>query len=360
MSLTIEEIDVPESVETADRASFQPLIDIRNAMFRAHLGDAADPTALDELLVGITDRTYQRIRLFAVRQDGEIVAYGFLVWSTEPDTRVTWLDPAFHPDHHYSPDIATLLYDHVEAEARASKRPILQLGELHHSNVPGPRLESPTGFGSLPREEVAVRFFLERNYRLEQIIRMSVLNLPVPPETLEGQLARAMERAGSDYRVHTWTNPTPERWVEDIAIIMNRMSTDAPHGDLDIEEEPWDAERVRQRDERRVKARRQALIAAVEHIPSGRLVAYNGLSMSATDPARPVHQAETLVLKEHRGHRLGTIVKIANIQHLARVNPEAPVIFTDNAEENRPMLDVNEAVGFEPVAYQAAWKKTFD
>jgi hypothetical protein len=81
--------------------------------------------------------------------------------------------------------------------------------------------------------------------------------------------------------------------------------------------------------------------------------------MSETAPTRPVHQAETLVLSEHRGHRLGTIVKIANIQHLARVNPDAPLIFTDNAEENRPMLDVNEAVGFEAIAYQAAWKKTF-
>jgi hypothetical protein len=359
MSLVVEEIIIPESVEAADRDTFQPIIDIRNAMFRDHLGEAADPTALDELLVGIIDQTYQRLRLFAVLLDGSIVAYGFLVWSTEPDTRVTWLDPAFHPDHHYSPEIAAALYDHLESIARASSRPILQLGELHHTNVPGPRLESPTGFGSLPREEKGVRFFLDRGYSLEQIIRMSSLRLPVSPATLEAQLATAQERAGNDYRVHTWTNPTPEEWVDDIAIIMNRMSTDAPHGDLDIEEEPWDADRVRRRDEHRVQAKRRALIAAVEHIPSGRLIAYNGLTMSETAPTRPVHQAETLVLSEHRGHRLGTIVKIANIQHLARVNPDAPLIFTDNAEENRPMLDVNEAVGFEAIAYQAAWKKTF-
>jgi hypothetical protein len=359
MSLVVEEIAIPETVEAADRDLFQPIIDIRNAMFRDHLGEASDPTTLDELLVGITNQEYQRLRLFAVLRDGDIVAYGFLVWSTEPDTRVTWIDPAIHPDH-YSPEVANALFDHLESLARASNRPVVQLGELHHSDIPGPRLESPTGFGSLPREERGVELFLNRGYVLEQIIRMSVLRLPVPPETLEGQLAKAQERAGSDYRIHTWTNPTPDEWVDDIAIIMNRMSTDAPHGNLEIEEEPWDADRVRQRDERRVQAKRRALIAAVEHIPSGRLVAYNGLSMSETDPTRPVHQAETLVLKEHRGHRLGTIVKIANIQHLSRVNPEAPLIFTDNAEENRPMLDVNEAVGFEPIAYQAAWKKTFE
>ncbi len=358
MSLTVEEIAIPQTVADADRDTFQTLIDIRNALFRSHLGDTSDPTRVEELLTGITNQTYQKLRLFAVRQDAALVAYGFLGWSVEPDTRVTWIDYAIHPDH-YSHDVATVLFDHLESPARATNRPILQLGDLHDSDVPGPRLESPTGFGSLPREEQGVRFLLDRGYTLEQIYRMSVLRLPLPPEALATQLAAAQERAGSDYRVHTWTNPTPEAWVDDVAIVMNRMSTDIPSGNLEIEEEPWDAARVHLRDEQRARAKRRALIAAVEHIPSGNLVAYNGLSMSETDLTRPVHQAETLVLKEHRGHRLGTIVKIANIQHLARVNPGAPLIFTDNAEENRHMLDVNEAVGFEAIAYQGAWQKTF-
>jgi hypothetical protein len=47
----------------------------------------------------------------------------------------------------------------------------------------------------------------------------------------------------------------------------------------------------------------------------------------------------------------------ANIQHLQAFSPESPFILTDNAEENRPMLDVNEAIGFAPIAYEGAWKK---
>jgi hypothetical protein len=101
------------------------------------------------------------------------------------------------------------------------------------------------------------------------------------------------------------------------------------------------------------KVGRTALVAAVKHIPCGQRVAYNGLSVPQ-DRRRPVPQGITLVLKEHRGHRLGMLTKIANIQHLQAFSPESPFILTDNAEENRPILDVNEAVGFVPIADEGA------
>ena len=98
------------------------------------------------------------------------------------------------------------------------------------------------------------------------------------------------------------------------------------------------------------------LVTVALHAPSGRLVAINELSVS-NDRSRPVGQEDTLVLQEHRGHRLGMLVKVANLQELAKIAPGAPLVFTFNAEENRPMLDVNEAVGYRAVGYDGSWQK---
>jgi hypothetical protein len=227
---------------------------------------------------------------------------------------------------------------------------------MHTGTSGGARLVSPTGFGDLPADDPGVRFLTGHGYRLEQIERCSFLDLPADSSTLDQIFSRAVAVAGPGYRLVTWAGPTPDERIDDLILLRTRMSTDAPMAGLDMDEEPWTKERVVNNDETATAGGRTVFTAAVEHVPTGQLVGFSDLTFSE-DKTRPASQQDTLVLAEHRGRHLGTLLKIANIRALDELDAAPPLIFTFNAEENRHMLDVNEAVGFYPAGKAGAWRK---
>jgi len=68
------------------------------------------------------------------------------------------------------------------------------------------------------------------------------------------------------------------------------------------------------------------------------------------------YQWDTLVLPEHRGHRLGLALKVANLRALQAEHPEVTRITTWNAEQNGPMVAVNVELGFEIVERLQEWQ----
>ncbi|MBN0041797.1 GNAT family N-acetyltransferase [Cellulosimicrobium cellulans] len=295
----------------------------------------------------------------AVPRPEDVVGRSMVALPQRGNTHVAVVYVGVDPAHRRR-GVGSALWDAALEVARAEgRRVVLSDSSFAPEPPPGPgALEAPTGSGRVPAHDDATAFALHRGFTLEQVVRHSVLDLPVAPAVLDPLRAAATERADG-YRVHVWTDEVPEKWIDQFALLETRMSTDAPSGGLDLEEDPWDAQRVRTAS-REIHDRGQGyVIAAAEDAASGTLAAF---SMVAYPHDRPevVFQEDTLVLREHRGRSLGMLVKIAVLDELARARPSSRRVHTWNAQENGHMLAINVALGFAPASVDAEWQLELD
>lgn len=170
-----------------------------------------------------------------------------------------------------------------------------------------------------------------------------------------GVLRAEAEQAAAGYQLVGWTGPCPEELVDDYAALVGRMSTDAPLGDLGIEPEHWDAARIREREEVMARQGRVEVATAARLGTDGPLVAYTDIVTTVHDPEN-AFQWDTLVRREDRGHRLGMLVKAANVERLIASTPRARRVHTWNADINSYMVAINEALGFQVARQETAWR----
>lgn len=353
MTVAIDELTIPATLDGPGGDAFREMVDVRNAVTSFTSGGTDLNYTADELLPHWHDE-HEPKRLLLARVDGRIVARGIHEIRTDDESTIAWLNVEVLREFR-GRGIGSTLADELEALTRESGRTVMQAYALSR-DAPGERLASPTGFGSVPLADPSVRFLRARGWTLEQVERFSRLLLPDAVDGFDDALASAAAVAGPDYRLHTWIDRTPERWRDDIAMLATRMSTDAPSAGLEVAEDVWTVERVLEFEALHADGPRRHLVAAVEHVPSGGLVGYTELTVPA-ELDRAVSQDDTIVVREHRGHRLGMLLKVGNLVHLLRTFPGHPSVTTFNAEENRHMLAVNEAVGFVAAGYEGAWQR---
>ena len=72
--------------------------------------------------------------------------------------------------------------------------------------------------------------------------------------------------------------------------------------------------------------------------------------MYSRRPETPWHawQNITIVDPLHRGHRLGALIKVANLRYVLEARPNLEIIDTGNAYVNSYMISINEEMGFQP------------
>ena len=352
-TLTIAPLHVPESLDAPDAADFRAMVRIGNEQWRRDSGThLIDEDELDLLTrwQNTTDSTHRGI--VALLGD-RVVGIGVCTWDNSTTrTAEVWVNLE---EEFQTPELHDRLLAEVEGIAAADGRRVVQAFSIHRAGASGEMLDAPTGAGRIPLDRYA-QDQLRNGYMLQQIERVSAYDLQASFDEVDRLLDEALAAAGPDYRVVSWTGRTPEEHIEGYATIIGRLSTDMPSGGLVTEQHAWDADRIGRRDARMERAGRLMGVVLVIHEPTRQVAAYNELCIGP-DRSTPTEQFGTLVAPEHRGRKLGSIVKCVGLKRWHEAVPESPCVVTWNAEENRFMLDVNEAVGFTPIVSGGAWEK---
>jgi RimJ/RimL family protein N-acetyltransferase len=129
---------------------------------------------------------------------------------------------------------------------------------------------------------------------------------------------------------------------------------DAPR-DPGVDHEVWDAHRIRKVERLGLANGWRYYSVAARHDQTGQLVALTQLGI---DPEVPgwAFQHLTAVLQDHRGHRLGLLVKTAMLDLLLGGDTGVRNIVTSNAGPNDHMIAINDQLGFEVRSVHRSWE----
>ncbi len=308
---------------------------------RYEFGDRHSAFSAEEVRAAEGFTTYRVERVTALVGD-EVVAQGTVNLPMADNPDLATMTVSVRPAHRRR-GIGALLLADLEQRARAAGRSVLQVS----SQVAAGRVDPAVSFA-------AAHGYAAGLVELRNDLDVTPGEIDQVLTLLEAEAA-AMPGAG-DYQLVTWWDQVPLAWVDERARVQARMSSDAPAGDLHLVEEVWDAGRMREYFAvARAQGRRVVETLAV-HRPTGSIAAYSDLAMPAQTPDL-AYQWDTLVLREHRGRRLGQLVKAANLRALLGRMPQVTRVATWNAEVNAPMLRVNRAMGFRTVGTMTEWQR---
>ncbi len=325
-----------------------------NKVTREFWGDDSHDTTVDEIVASMRHQEDEIVRRFLVVEDGRDVGRAVAALNTEEGSSVAYISAWVVPEAR-GRGLGRAIAEHIERVAIDLGATTLQAWADHHAPVEGDAGIAPASGHGAVAADAAARLAVAAGYTLEQVDRISELDVVAARTTLEQHRADALRHAGDAYEARSWSGRTPPELRDGMAALHARMATDAPSAGLDIDDERWDAARL-ERVERELEAAGHDILQAVAvHRESGGVVAFTVLLVP--DQGRPAIQEDTLVHAEHRGHRLGMLVKAENLLQLGRLHPDRSRVVTWNAEENRPMLAVNDALGFKPVGAEGGWQK---
>ena len=264
-------------------------------------------------------------RCFFARDDDGRMVGALEYWASEWDnTDLAWLTVGVLPRQRRR-GIGSALMRHAFAVARDDGRP--KLGVEGWDSPATYAFAHAHGF---EKKSQAVN----RRQHLAEVDEATVRKL----------YDEAAEAAATGYDLLRIVGRTPDELIEKVSVMVAAIN-DAPLDDLDIEDEVFPPERIRAYEETTALNGQRLYRLVAQHRETGELA---GHTVVAVETERPGigHQHDTTVVREHRGHRLGLLLKAGMVLWLAEAEPQLETVDTWNTESNDHMIAVNERLGY--------------
>jgi GNAT superfamily N-acetyltransferase len=256
--------------------------------------------------------------------DGPQAVANVVVHTTNYDNLdLAWLELRVHPTRRRQ-GLATLALEAAYDVCREMNRSLLGLD--------GWESDQTRGFAKAAGFDQKSQSINRRQYLAE-----------VPADGIAALMAAADEHAG-DYELLRFAGRTPDELMDELARVSGSIN-DAPLDDLEIEDEVYSPDRIRAYETAQLESGFGFYRVVARHRASGELA---GHTVVTVDTERPEigDQHDTTVAREHRGHRLGVLLKADMVRWLAEDEPQLATIDTWNAESNDHMIGVNELLGY--------------
>ncbi len=293
-------------------------------------------TTVDQTRADCADTKFWRQqRLLAeLELDGrrEVVGTGWLGLPLAEDTDQAMVEPIVHPDHRGRGAGTALLTELARLGREAGRTTLTAWGTIP--------LAGDVDDPDLPANRLAARFGMSR----KNVAVTRVLDLPVPPERLAQLWARA-EPHLDGYRILSWTDRTPEEHLAAYGVLLRQLELDEPDEDVVHEAPEYTPERIRIAEDRKERTGMRSLVA-VALAPDGTFAGNSVVEFRGSPGTTLGFQENTLVMPEHRGHRLGYALKVTTHRMLATHAPRLRRLVTWNSHVNPWMIRINSDLGY--------------
>jgi GNAT superfamily N-acetyltransferase len=332
---TLQGVDIrPFEPHTASDKDYEALNAFQNGI-KAESWPSEPQTTVQELRDDwVAIPSYQTYHCWAAWVSDRAVAFASVSVSNKDNLHLAHFELAVAPERRRRGLAARLLANIAQAAAAEGRRTLMAF-----SSSLVPAADAFAGrIGAAPGRTM-----------LTNLLDLKELNA----DTIAAWLKRG-EALAPEFEMGFWRGTYPDSDLSAIAQ-MHGVMNDMPRGTLELEDEVWTPEILRDRERTLAQRETERWTCYLRDRTNQRLAGYTEVFWTRYQP-ESLQQGDTGVLPEYRQRGLGTWLKAAMIEWVLRERPQLKRVRTWNADSNAPMLRINYSMGFKLELSSTHWQ----